>query len=363
MIFRACWHSERWFGGRHARAWAPCTSVEVAGMVVVKLPIALVLGLVVGGCGGGSKSPTAPTAPPIVTVAGHVTATNGGQPLSGLAVRLTTNQTTMTGSNGDFAFELPRDGSVRWLTLEGSSIVERVVTLGTPTSRTIEVDAIVLTAGFDLEFYRRFVRRAFDQPEQLTALRRWTRAPMIYLKTIDEAGQPIDPVTLETVAAALAQGSAVEAFTGGRFGLAGIERGTETREGISGWITVKWPNPVIAGQCASAQVAVSGGWIQLNYLAPNCGGFGSGCNGSRMTQSTVRHELGHALGFWHTGDARDLMSGLGDSNCNLQASARERLHASIAYSRPIGNLDPDKDPTNDATTLQVTSKGAVVVIN
>jgi hypothetical protein len=246
--------------------------------------------------------------------------------------------------------------------LEGAaSIVERVVYLGSPTARAINVDAIALTGGFDLEFYRRFVRRAFDQPESLLSLRRWTRAPMIYLKTVDEAGEAIDSVTLETVADALSSGA--ENFTGGRFGIAGIERGTDTREGVSGWITVKWPNPAITEppQCGSAVVAVDGGWIQLNYLYPSGCRGGSGCNQSRVRQSTVRHELGHALGFFHTGDRADLMSGFGNSNCNLQASSRERLHAAIAYSRPVGNIDPDSDPESTVKVLQTNAKAIVVV--
>jgi hypothetical protein len=31
------------------------------------------------------------------------------------------------------------------------------------------------------------------------------------------------------------------------------------------------------------------------------------------------------------------------NNCDLQPSAREKYHAAIAYSRPVGNRDPDDD--------------------
>lgn len=317
-------------------------------------------------CGGGPTGPTPEArlpAPVLVTVTGRAIATNGMQPLPGLAVSVTTGQTAATDANGMFAIELPGDGGTRQLKLEGPSIVERVVFLGSPTAREISVDAIALTAGFDLEYYRRLVRRPPSQPEQLLPLRRWTRAPMIYLRTVDEAGQAIDTITLETVANALSSGVA-ESFTGGRFGIAGIERGTETREGMSGWITVKWPNPMITDppQCGTAQVGVEGGWIQLNYLNENCGRRGSGCNQSRIRESTVRHELGHALGFYHTGDATDLMSGLGDSDCRKQASTRERLHASVAYSRPIGNTDPDTDGAG-STTLSRVDPNVIVVVD
>jgi hypothetical protein len=52
------------------------------------------------------------------------------------------------------------------------------------------------------------------------------------------------------------------------------------------------------------------------------------------------------------------MSGLSVSICDLEPSARERLHAAIAYSRPVGNVDPDTDPL---TVVSLQSLQAVVV--
>jgi predicted Zn-dependent protease len=51
---------------------------------------------------------------------------------------------------------------------------------------------------------------------------------------------------------------------------------------------------------------------------------------------TVKHELGHAFGYWHTGNAQDLMSGLAVSECDREPSAREVYHATVAYQTPIG---------------------------
>jgi len=62
--------------------------------------------------------------------------------------------------------------------------------------------------------------------------------------------------------------------------------------------------------------------------------------------------MGHAMGFWHTGNADDLMSGLGVSECEHLPSARERYHAAIAYSRPVDNRDPDDD-TSTPTILSL----------
>jgi hypothetical protein len=116
--------------------------------------------------------------------------------------------------------------------------------------------------------------------------------------------------------------------------------GAETREGVSGWITVKWANPVVPEAiCARAQVAVNGGWIEFNHLR----GAGCGCRGSRIGTKTARHELGHAMGFYHTSDPADVMRA-GAVCDDRRPSPRERLHAAIAYGLSIGNADPDAEP-------------------
>ena len=66
----------------------------------------------------------------------------------------------------------------------------------------------------------------------------------------------------------------------------------------------------------------------------------------------VRHELGHAFGYWHTDNPTDVMYGIAGLGCEGMPSARERYHAAIAYSRPVGNRDPDDD-TSTATILSL----------
>jgi hypothetical protein len=327
---------------------------------VRRLSAALLI-VLAAACGSSSPPPTAPSPvtqapvtppppPPPVILTGRVVASITGEALGGLSVLLA-DKTTTTDADGRFRYELPPGGTYPRLTIGGPNIIQRSMSLTLLESRDLTVDVISLSSGFDLDYYRRLVRDDYDSPGLLRSLRRWTQAPRLYLKTIDEAGAPVDADTLERVAAAFEDDAA--AWTGGRFGLAGIDRGTETREGVSGWITVKWPIDGDETLCGRAQVAADGGWIELYSRNRDCA-----CVGSRISPGVARHELGHALGFYHTGERDDVMYPF--AQCDVHPSARERLHAAIAYSRPFGNMDLDDDPFS---LFQRLKAGAPIVVN
>lgn len=297
----------------------------------------VLLALLCAAC--GSSSPAAPTPTPVpptpttYTIAGTVTATNGGQALSGLQVDLSGQSTTTNGS-GTFSYTLTSGSSAR-LTLTGASIVPRALTVSTAAARTLTVGAIGLGGGFDLGFYRQFVRNAFEGGNE--PLRRWTRAPQVYLRTIDDAGAAVDSQTLDATDAAIHE--ALPQWSGYA---AAVTRGTESRVGVSGWVTVIWRADASQAICGTSDVALEGGSMQLFYRR----GGGCRCSGGpEITPRTVKHELGHAMGFFHTDNAGDIMAP-GVPGCDAQPSARELLHAAIAYSRPVGNVDPDSDPAS-----------------
>jgi hypothetical protein len=277
------------------------------------------------------------------TISGRVAATNGGQALTGVTVEFN-GQRSITDATGSFSYQTTT--AVSLLSVTGAGILSRGLVVNASASRDLSVDAIALSGGFDLDFYRKLVRDGYEEPATLQPLRRWIRTPSFYLKTVDEAGSPLTEATLAAIETVLRDG--VPRWTGGALGTPAIERGTGTREGQSGWITVKFPFPGNPSYCGHAQVGVDGGWIELETH-----GNGSLCrtSSSLIAPRTIRHELGHALGFYHTGDSGDVMSGLtwflsqGDD----LPTARELYHAALAYKRPVGNRDPDNDPTSAVT--------------
>ena len=187
---------------------------------------------------------------------------------------------------------------------------------------------------FNLAFYRMLVHNALESTT-LEPLRRQRQAPRIYLRTVDDGGAPMDAFTLDQTAAA------IESTTGsltGAFGVAGIQRGTETREGQSGWITVRWSNVaemVNSRTSVCGRGAVGGDVMTLYPRSPGCRCPG----GPAVVLSTVKHELGHVLGFWHSDNREDLMF-RNYSACDQQPSEREKYHAAVAYTMPIGSLAP-----------------------
>jgi hypothetical protein len=198
-----------------------------------------------------------------------------------------------------------------------------------PTAPTALLMAdIASMAGFDPEFFRAFVQNAHETPQRLEPIR-LLRGPLrVYLQTRDNHGRAVDAATLDATAHTLID--AAPLWSGDTFGVVDVARGFDTREHVPGWITVKWSSDPPAGRCGRSTVGVDGGYIELNVSgACSCG------RAAGVYPRLIRHELGHAMGYYHTDHPTDVMYGrsITSAQCDAQPSARERLHARVAHAQ------------------------------
>jgi hypothetical protein len=129
----------------------------------------------------------------------------------------------------------------------------------------------------------------------------------------------------------------VAQWSNGSLNVAGVERRPGSRQGQAGWLTVLFSTD--PAYCGRADVGLSGGIITLS-LQKACA-----CGVYPTRQAVVRHEFGHAMGYFHTDSPQDVMYRVANQ-CDTPLSAREAYHAAVAYTRPVGNQDPDTDPTS-----------------
>jgi Matrixin len=197
-------------------------------------------------------------------------------------------------------------------------------------------------APFSMDFYRQFVRDTYDKSAGSPwPVLRWTSAPSFYVRTVDQNGKAVEPEVLAVTLDALRR--AVPAYTAGHYSVAAIETGTDVRAAATDWINVDFRREHAAGTpCGLSFVGRNPGTITLYEDVCFCGSI-------KVPGAVTMHEVGHAMGFFHVADTNSLMYPFASGACPAGVlSAAEAYHASVAYSRPRGNTDPDHDPSSGA---------------
>jgi hypothetical protein len=297
-------------------------------------------------CGGSPTQPTPPPPPPpppvasTWTLSGQVVGTIGRQPVANATIELG-SLTATADDQGRFTMTAPTaPPSPHLVTVRAIGYRTRETTLRFPRTGEAIIDLTATAAPFSEDYYNQLARDSYERPDQRSQLWRWSSAPRIYLKTTDETGRTVVPEVVSYVAAALDDG--VRLFSGGTF-TATVEQGADERPPQVGWINVEIRQNLglVIGEnfCGVAQSA-GGNPNRIELRLERCG-----CGSIKVPAALVLHEVGHALGFFHVADRNAVMYPFITGECRQRSiTPIEQMHVEVAYSRPRGNMDPDRDP-------------------
>jgi hypothetical protein len=306
-------------------------------------------------CQQSNGTPAAPT-PATVSLSGRVVSTWDGSPVPGASiwVRGLQGVNSFTDSDGRFTLVEPRastgSGQLQvWMAAsrvpEFGDIVYREVTLSLLTSRdTLRIEVIRDEPPFSMAFYEELVRNARDGSGTLST-RPWTVDPSFHIRTTHlETGEAIPDSVLDDLEQLLRR--SVPQLSGSRRQVATVVRSPEPGPEREGWVNVLFQS-VLPNPTASGQATVGGNrgtmWLRFDPGDPRLPpGNGFAC---ADVIGTADHEIMHTIGFWHVypvpGTPRPFQS-LDFCTGELRPDI-VRYHAAIMYSRPPGNLPPDRD--------------------
>lgn len=295
-----------------------------------------------------SSPPVTPLPSPVTTTTTTIPVTtwsltgrvveSSGAPVAGATVEPDGLPAVTTAADGTFTIQrnTPPLSPVQLLAVTTSGFMTRHTYLGwrTTVGGGTDIGLIRDAAPFSLGFYRQLVRNGYETPGTLQILRRWTSAPRFYIRTVDEdTGRTVEPEVVALVQEWLHR--AVGMWTG--WAIPAVEIGPEARPEQAGWIRVVFMRNV-QDYCGRAYVGRNPGEITLALDACDCGS-------RKVGPDVVVHEVGHAMGFWHVDNPASIMFPYVSGECRVAAvSEIERHHAGVAYQRPFGNTDIDRDP-------------------
>lgn len=328
----------------------------MTGMGIGRLTrFGVAIALVGAGCSNPAPRSNGLTVPSGVgggngTLSGSLKSYTSGAPVPNTTVRLG-NSVTNSDATGKFTLAgTPTNGTAVVTATAPGFVLRGVSFLLSQTRSDLTMDLLPDAAPFSLAFYRELVRNAAFGTS-LEPIRRWTVNPNFYFR--QRTADTNEVVALDVIQS-IEQNftNAVPALSGGKFTVGTFEVGDAARDPVDGWVNVVFykQNPIVCGTGALGCSTVGGPSATMSIrhdpaLPSNANSNPYSC--STVTLAISDHEITHVMGYWHTSDTlTDTFSGNGCSGTTYPE--KTRFHAGVAYSRPVGNLDPDIDTTDSA---------------
>ena len=311
---------------------------------------------------GGSSSPAPPTSPAPTpappggastwSIGGIITDAITGQGVgdAGLTFRdfspVTTDaggRWTLTGSGAS-----PGVGSLTsTITASGFHARETRIEWKAGGRTDVALSLLPERSPFSLEFFRKLVRNGHEEPDDLEPIRRWMANPNFYLNAHNpRTNAKLTESEIEMIERTVRR--VIPQVTGGTLAAGFFDVGTTNRARRLGWIDIEIVYETDEDYCALAFVGANPGLITINYDTCRL----SWCHES-ISPNVIAHEVGHAMGLWHVPGG--MMVAELDDCYGTTFTENEQLHARVAYQRPNGNVDIDRDPV---TFHAVTTGGA-----
>jgi hypothetical protein len=304
------------------------------------------------GCDHSRSTPVQPSTPPPSVapapvpvpppptswkVSGRLLASHNRQPVSGATLLLDGIAPEPSASDGAFTLDTP-EGAHRPLAIAAEGYQYRETFLrGGEVRRDVDIDLIPTGGSFPFWLYRQMARNGHEQPTNLQPLQRWTTNPNIHLENRwRDTGAPIADDILLYFMSEIQR--VIPELTDGRLSAGRIDVNSEVWNFVPDYISIHFDH--------------SGNW---GYVGVNPGQVQFG-TAAKCTSIMIIHELGHAMGYWHSSVQPSVMGGHVLGTCNLEhLTPDEQLVARVLYSRPPGNVEPDRDPPANVTYLRANS--------
>jgi len=332
-----------------ATAWLPKSRMEF-GVLRCFRPgnwrsIMLFVCVATLGCRQSKTAPTAPSvaAPEVVSatvaqptswkVSGHVLASHNRLPVSGASLVLDGAAAETSAGDGSFTLDTRASSSPLNITADGYQYRETFLR-GGEVRHDVDIDLIPSGGSFPFWLFRQMGRNGWEQPNSLQPLQHWTTNPNIHLENRwRDTGAAIPDDVIQYFVAEIQR--VIPELSDGRLAAGRVEVSSEAWDFVPDYISIHFDH--------------SGNW---GYVGVNPGQVQFG-TAAKCTSIMIIHELGHAMGYWHSSAQPSVMGGHVLASCNLEhLTPDEQLVARVLYSRPPGNVEPDRDPPTNFAYLR-----------